>query len=107
MKKNFKSYKKYIINVARNKYPDIRKRKYPLEYYLNNFVYMLNDLVKWSALKLVHKSLKFLRNCYLTIIGKKSLILTVKFKELLGNLFITNSKNGQLIPFSKKRTFYF
>jgi transposase len=56
MKKIFKSYKKYIINIARNKYPDIRKRKYPLEYYLNNFVYMLNDLVKWSALKLVHKS---------------------------------------------------
>ena len=54
MKKIFKSYKKYIINIARNKYPDIRKRKYPLEYYLNNFVYMLNDLVKWSTLKLIH-----------------------------------------------------
>ena len=45
MKKIFKSYKKYIINVARNKYPDIRKRKYPLEYYLNNFVYMLNESI--------------------------------------------------------------
>ena len=107
MKKIFKSYKKYIINVARNKYPDIRKRKYPLEYYLNNFVYMLNDLVKWSALKLVHKSLKVLRTCYLIITGKKSLIFNLKVQRLLGNLFITNLKNGQMIPFSKKRIFYF
>ena len=32
---------------------------------------------------------------------------TRKFKELLGNLFIMNLKNGQLILFSNKRTFYF
>jgi len=54
--KIFKSYKKYIINVAKNKYPEIRKRKFPLEYYLNNFVYMLNDVVKWKSLSLINKN---------------------------------------------------
>ena len=68
-------------DIRKRKYPDIRKRKYPLEYYLNNFVYMLNDLVKWSALKLVHKSLKVLRTCYLIITGKKSLIFNLKVQR--------------------------
>ena len=54
--KIFKSFKKYILYWAHKKYPNIRKRKYSLEYYLNNFIYMLNDLCKWESLKLIHKN---------------------------------------------------
>ena len=37
--------KKHILIIAKNKYSDIRKRKYSLEYYLQNFIYILNDSV--------------------------------------------------------------
>ena len=31
------------------------KRKYTFEYYLENFVYVLNDIVKWSSLHILDK----------------------------------------------------
>ena len=36
----------------------IRKRKYDLEYYLTNFVYILNDVNKWSSLRFINKDAK-------------------------------------------------
>jgi hypothetical protein len=52
--KIYNSFKKIILNIANNKYPVIRKRKYSLEYYLKNFVYVLSDVVHWSSLSLIH-----------------------------------------------------
>ena len=58
MKKNkiFTCYKKYILEFAYNKFPQIRKRKYSLKYYLDNFIYVLNDVTKWNSLKYINKN---------------------------------------------------
>jgi hypothetical protein len=52
--KIFKTFKKYILYWAHKKYPNIRKRKYSLEYYLNNFIFILNDVCKWDSLKITN-----------------------------------------------------
>ena len=49
--KTYNCYKKYILICAHAKYPNIRKRKYSLEYYLDNFTLMLSDVVSWESLK--------------------------------------------------------
>ena len=41
-----------------NRVKVIRKRKYDLEYYLTNFVYILNDVNKWSSLRFINKDAK-------------------------------------------------
>ena len=46
---------KIILKIANEKYPIVRKRKYTLEYYLQNFVYVLSDVVHWSSLSLINK----------------------------------------------------
>ena len=50
--KIYNLFKKIVLNIANKKYPEIKKRTYPLEYYLNNFIYVLNDVVKWKSLRL-------------------------------------------------------
>jgi hypothetical protein len=37
---------KIILDIANQKYPELRKRKYSLEYYLKNFIYVLNNISK-------------------------------------------------------------
>lgn len=54
--KTFNCYKKYILKCAKNKYPVIRKRRFSPEYYLNNFILLLDDVNKWKSLKLVYKN---------------------------------------------------
>ena len=58
MKKDkiYNCYKKYILYYATLKYPEIRKRKNQLKYYLDNFIYVLNDVTKWESLKLINKN---------------------------------------------------
>ena len=53
--KAFNCYKKYILYYANIKYPNVRKRKYSLEYYLNNFTLILTDIVSWESLNLINK----------------------------------------------------
>lgn len=43
-------YKKYIINVADNLFPQQRKRQFTSEYYLNKFLLVLDDVTKWKSL---------------------------------------------------------
>ena len=50
--------KEIILKIAKEKYPEIRKRKYNLNYYLENFIHVLNDLVKWQSLKLINTKSK-------------------------------------------------
>lgn len=45
-------YKKLILDVAKEKFPHIRKRTYNLNYYLNLFCLLNNDVVKWESLKI-------------------------------------------------------
>jgi hypothetical protein len=54
----YKHFEKYIIDIIKNKYPQKRRRKYSFEYYLENFVYVLNDLVKWSSSHILYKKQK-------------------------------------------------
>jgi len=54
--KIYNSFRKIVLNIANEKYPSIRKRKYSLDYYLQNFVYVLSDVVHWSSLSLIHKN---------------------------------------------------
>jgi len=58
MKKDkiFTCYKKYILEFAQKKFPQIRKRKYSLKYYLDNFIHVLNDVTKWESLKYINKN---------------------------------------------------
>ena len=55
-KKICNCFKKYILIIAKQKYPQLRTRKYSLNYYLTNFVIMLNDVVKWKSLMLINKN---------------------------------------------------
>ena len=58
--KIYNCYKKYILHFANIKYPMIRKRKYPLEYYLDKFTLILSDIVCWEALNnVVDKTHKY------------------------------------------------
>ena len=44
-------YNNIILSVAREKLKCCRKRDYDLEYYLNMFNFIQNDVVKWKSLK--------------------------------------------------------
>ena len=49
--KIYNCFKKCILHIAQLKYPLIRKRKYSLQYYLDKFFLLLNDMVTWKSLK--------------------------------------------------------
>jgi hypothetical protein len=52
MNKYSEIYKNIILEVAKEKFPLIRKRTYSLSYYLNMFCLLCNDIVKWESLKI-------------------------------------------------------
>ena len=54
--KIYNNFKKLILDIANQKYPELRKRKYSLEYYLKNFIYVLNDISKWESLKIINNN---------------------------------------------------
>ena len=54
--KIFNSFKKIILKIANKKYPEVRRRKYSLEYYLQHFVYILSDIVHWRSLSLINNN---------------------------------------------------
>ena len=51
--KIFNKFKYYILLIANKKYPQIRKRKYDLTYYLTNFVHTKrqNEGIKQCGIK--------------------------------------------------------
>jgi hypothetical protein len=51
---NMELYKKYIINTIDTICPSKNKRKYSDIYYLENMIYLLNDLCRWKSLNLLH-----------------------------------------------------
>lgn len=55
MKSPTQIFKDIILNVARKKLKCIRKREYSLEYYLDMFLLVHNDVVKWKSLQLTKK----------------------------------------------------
>lgn len=46
-----KIFKNIILTIAREKLKCIRKRDYSLEYYLDSFLLIQNDIVKWKSLQ--------------------------------------------------------
>jgi hypothetical protein len=44
------NYTKIILEVAKETFPEVRKRKYSLEYYLNKFIIVYSKLSKWQDL---------------------------------------------------------
>jgi hypothetical protein len=51
-------YKKYILDAVNELCPAKKKTKFTAEYYLENFIYMLNDLCRWKSLSIIHKTEK-------------------------------------------------
>jgi hypothetical protein len=49
----FKVYKSCVLEIANNAYKNVRKRKYKLDYYLNKFLLLLNELNKWQSLSVI------------------------------------------------------
>jgi transposase len=49
-------YKKYILNTVNELCPPKKKIKFTNEYYLTNFIYLLNDICKWKSLSLINKN---------------------------------------------------
>jgi len=45
-----KNYTKYILEVAHETFPEVRKRKYSLDYYLDKFIIVYSKLTKWQDL---------------------------------------------------------
>jgi len=45
-----KNYTKYILEVAHEIFPEVRKRKYSLDYYLDKFIIVYSKLTKWQDL---------------------------------------------------------
>jgi len=57
MKENiFNLFKKHVLIIANQKYPLLRKRKYSLEYYLEKFTDILNEVVNWESLKKTYQN---------------------------------------------------
>ena len=57
MKDNiFNLLKKHILDIANKKYPQKRKRKYSLEYYLEKFTDILNEVVNWESLRKTYQN---------------------------------------------------
>jgi hypothetical protein len=58
--KIYNCYKKYILDCAHIKYPNVRRRKYSLEYsleyYLDKFTLILSDVVTWESLNNTNKN---------------------------------------------------
>jgi len=52
--KIFKVFKTCILEKANLKYKNVRNRKYKLDYYLNCFTLMLNELNKWETLSKIY-----------------------------------------------------
>ena len=50
MSEHIELYKAIILQEAKIIFPKIRKRIFSLEYYLNHFCELLNDVNKWKAL---------------------------------------------------------
>lgn len=48
---NIIKFKNIILEEAINTYKPIKKRTYSLTYYLQNFLHMINDAVRWISLK--------------------------------------------------------
>ena len=52
----FKVYKSCVLEIANNAYKNVRKRKYKLDYYLNKFLLLLNELNKWQSLSITQQN---------------------------------------------------
>ena len=53
--KAYNRYKKYVLDYAHAKYPNIRRRKYSLEYYFDKITLLLSDVVTWESLSNTNK----------------------------------------------------
>ena len=56
--KTFTKYKQYIVHFAKKTYGCLRKRKYSFDYYIKNFIHILNDVTKWENLCLINTNAK-------------------------------------------------
>lgn len=52
---NNSQFKTYILDTINELRPSKKKTIYSNKYYLENIIYMLNDLCRWRALKIIDK----------------------------------------------------
>lgn len=77
-----------------------RKLFFSNEYYLNNFVYMLNDLCKWKSLSIIYKNNK--QYHWKTIENKfrqwsRSNIFEIAYNKMLMNNILSENKSSTTI----------
>lgn len=111
-------YKEIILNLVRELCPNKKKSKYSFDYYLENIIHVLKDVVTWKSLQILYKKGTKL-NHYKTIeamyikwskleIFKKAYYILLKKYKLINinssttlNLFIDvsliNNKNGTIL----------
>ena len=55
--KTFNAYKKCILLIAKEKYKNIRNRKFCLDYYLTNFITLINqNFILINSPRIVYKN---------------------------------------------------
>jgi len=82
-------YRLIILKVIDEKCPSKKKSKYLNAYYLENIIYMLNDVCKWESLSLLHPDKP--KYHYKTICDKYLEWVLCGVFEIAHNILLTKS----------------
>lgn len=94
----FKVYKSCVLEIANNAYKNVRNRKFKLDYYLNNFLLLLNDVNKWKTLSVINQNQKKFH--WKTIYNEfmkwsKDNIFKIAFEKFINTNYFKHSKVRQ------------
>ena len=96
----FKVYKSCVLEIANNAYKNVRKRKYKLDYYLNKFLLLLNELNKWQSLSVIDEIPNQKKFHWKTIYNEfikwsKDNIFKIAFEKFINTNYFKHSKVRQ------------
>ena len=100
----FKVYKLCVLEIANNSYKNVRNRKFKLDYYLNNFLLLLNDVNKWKTLSVINKNQNQKKFHWKTIYNEfsncvmkwsKDNIFKIAFEKFINTNYFKHSKVRQ------------
>ena len=94
----FKVYKSCVLEIANNAYKEVRKRKYNLDYYLNSFLLLLNDVNNWKTLSIINQNHKKFH--WKTVYNEfcrwsKDNIFKIAFEKFINTNYFKHSKVRQ------------
>ena len=98
--KTFNAYKKCILLIAKEKYKNIRNRKFCLDYYLTNFILVLKHVTKWESVLINTNDNTIMKYHWKTIYNEfnkwtKDGIFKKAFESFLKNNYFKISKVRQ------------